>query len=46
MKKNLFALLDCVYVKSLIDFKMGGYVCILKDDEALLAKSLLLAMEN
>ena len=38
MKKNLFALLECVYVKGIENMKGGGFKSILEVDEALLGK--------
>ena len=35
MKKNLFALLNCLYVKSIEGYKAGGFGKILEVDEAL-----------
>ena len=36
MKKNLFALLECVYVKGIENMKGGGFKSILEVDEVLL----------
>ena len=37
-KKNLFGLLECLYVESIINYKAGGFKGIVEVDEALLGK--------
>ena len=37
-KKSLFALLECVYVKSIVGLKSGGFKRIVEVDEVLLGK--------